>query len=114
MQTITLRGLTGRKVAIRTEAAQTCYSSVGQVLLPSPTAPQTATVVGHGGIGIVEAVGPEVHAIQVGDRVIANFHCTCGWCYNCVRGPSGPVYERRPGDPRPTWTASRSIQVPAA
>jgi len=86
VQTITLRGLTGRKVAIRTEAAQTCYSSVGEVLLPSPRAPQTATVVGHGGIGIVEAVGPEVHAIQVGDRVIANFHSTCGWCYNCVRG----------------------------
>ncbi|MEQ1574492.1 MAG: alcohol dehydrogenase catalytic domain-containing protein [Vicinamibacterales bacterium] len=86
VQTITLRGLTGRQVAIRTEAAQTCYSSVGQVLLPSPNAPQTAGVVGHGGIGIVEAVGPEVHAIEVGDRVIANFHNTCGWCYNCVRG----------------------------
>src|SRR5438093_11006888 len=31
MQQITLRGLTGRQVAVRTEAAQTCYSSVGQV-----------------------------------------------------------------------------------
>lgn len=86
VQTITLRALTGRQVAIRTEAAQTCYSSVGEVLLPSPRAPETATVVGHGGVGIVEAVGPHVHAIQVGDRVIANFHNTCGWCYNCVRG----------------------------
>ena len=86
VQTITLRELTDRQVAIRTEAAQTCYSSVGQVLMPSPSAPQTATVVGHGGIGIVEAVGPQVAAIQVGDRVIANFHSTCGWCYNCVRG----------------------------
>lgn len=86
VQTITLRALTGRQVAIRTEAAQTCYSSVGQVLLPSPRAPQNISVVGHGGIGIVEAVGPLVHAIQVGDRVIANFHSTCGWCYNCVRG----------------------------
>lgn len=85
VQTITLRGLTGRQVAVRTEAAQTCYSSVGQVLLPSPTAPQNITVVGHGGVGIVEAVGPEVSAIRVGDRVIVNFHSTCGWCYACVR-----------------------------
>jgi S-(hydroxymethyl)glutathione dehydrogenase/alcohol dehydrogenase len=86
VQTITLRRLIGRQVAVRTEAAQTCYSSVGQVLLPSPTAPQNVTVVGHGGVGIVEAVGPEVSAIRVGDRVIVNFHSTCGWCYSCVRG----------------------------
>ena len=86
VQTITLRGLIGRQVAVRTDAAQTCYSSVGQVLLPSPDAPQNATVVGHGGVGIVEAVGPEVSAIQVGDRVIVNFHSTCGWCYSCARG----------------------------
>ena len=86
VQTIALRRLIGRQVAVRTEAAQTCYSSVGQVLLPSPTAPRNITVVGHGGIGIVEAVGPEVSAIQVGDRVIVNFHSTCGWCYSCARG----------------------------
>ena len=86
VQTITLRALTGRMVAVRTEAAQTCYSSVGQVLFPSPTAPRNVTVVGHGGVGIVEAVGPEVSAIRVGDRVIVNFHSTCGWCYSCVRG----------------------------
>ena len=85
VQTVTLRALTGRQVAVRTEAAQTCYSSVGQVLLPSPTAPQNITVVGHGGVGIVEAVGSEVSAISVGDRVIVNFHSTCGWCYACVR-----------------------------
>src|SRR4030095_6885641 len=83
-----LRGLVGRQVAVRTLAAQTCYSSVGQVLLPSPTAPQNITVVGHGGVGIVEAVGPEVSAIRVGDRVIVNFHSTCGWCYSCARGRS--------------------------
>ena len=85
VQTITLRGLIGRQVAVRTEAAQTCYSSVGQVLLRSPTAPQNITVVGHGGVGIVEAVGPECTAVRVGDRVIVNFHSSCGWCYSCAR-----------------------------
>jgi S-(hydroxymethyl)glutathione dehydrogenase / alcohol dehydrogenase len=86
VQTITMRALTGRQVAVRTEAAQTCYSSVGQVLLPSPTAPANISVVGHGGVGIVEAVGPEVFALQPGDRVIAMFHSSCGWCHNCTHG----------------------------
>ena len=86
VQTVTLRALSGRQVAVRTEAAQTCYSSVGQVLVPSPTAPNNITVVGHGGVGIVEAVGPEVFAIEVGDRVIVNFHSSCGWCYDCLQG----------------------------
>ncbi|MEQ1574239.1 MAG: alcohol dehydrogenase catalytic domain-containing protein [Vicinamibacterales bacterium] len=85
MQPVTLRALTGRMVAVRTEAAQTCYSSVGQLLLPSPAAAQNVNVVGHGGVGIVEAIGPEVFAVQVGDRVIVNFHSSCGWCHNCVR-----------------------------
>jgi S-(hydroxymethyl)glutathione dehydrogenase / alcohol dehydrogenase len=86
VQQVTLRGLVGRQIAIRTEAAQTCYSSVGQVLLPSPTAPSNITVVGHGGIGIIEAVGPEVFALGVGDRVLVNFHSSCGWCHSCVNG----------------------------
>src|SRR5439155_24857088 len=99
MQQITLRGLTGRQVAVRTEAAQTCYSSVGQVLLPSPTAPQNITVVGHGGVGIVEAVGPEAFAVQVGDRVIVNFHASCGMCHACVHGreDQGFNFGGRPG-----------------
>jgi S-(hydroxymethyl)glutathione dehydrogenase/alcohol dehydrogenase len=84
VQQLTLRALTGRQVAIRAEAAQTCYSSVGQVLLPSAEAPKQATIIGHGGVGIVEAVGPDVFAIQKGDRVIVSFHSSCGWCNNCV------------------------------
>ena len=86
VQTIRLRALSSRMVAIRTEAAQTCYSSVGQVLLPSPTAPQRVTVIGHGGVGIVEAVGPDVFAFRPGDRVLVAFAAQCGWCYNCVQG----------------------------
>lgn len=86
VQTVRLRALGSRMVAVRTEAAQTCYSSVGQVLLPSSAAPQRITVVGHGGVGIVEAVGPDVFAIRPGDRVLVAFAAQCGWCYNCTQG----------------------------
>lgn len=85
VQQVTMRGLSGRQIAVRTDAAQTCYSSVGQVLMPSAAAPNQAVVIGHGGVGIVEAVGPQVVHLQVGDRVIVNFHSSCGWCYDCVR-----------------------------
>lgn len=86
VHTVRLRALGSRMVAVRTEAAQTCYSSVGQVLLPSSTAPPRITVVGHGGVGIVEAVGPDVFAIRPGDRVFVAFAAQCGWCYNCTQG----------------------------
>lgn len=85
VQTVRLRALGSRMVAVRTEAAQTCYSSVGQVLVPSATAPPRITVVGHGGVGIVEAVGADVFAIRPGDRVLVAFAAHCGWCYNCTQ-----------------------------
>ena len=116
VQTITLRGLTGHQVAVRTQAAQTCYSSVGQVLLPSPTAPKNITVVGHGGVGIVEAVGPEVFAIRVGDRVIVNFHSGCGWCYDCVQGrqdqcfnSAGPAEPTADFDGKPVYSGNSGM-----
>jgi S-(hydroxymethyl)glutathione dehydrogenase/alcohol dehydrogenase len=47
-----------------------------------------AVIQGHGGIGIVEAVGPEVRRVQVGDRVCVSGTPQCGSCYHCLRGRS--------------------------
>jgi len=47
-----------------------------------------AVIQGHGGIGIVEAVGPEVRRVQVGDRVCVSGTPHCGACYRCLRGRS--------------------------
>jgi S-(hydroxymethyl)glutathione dehydrogenase/alcohol dehydrogenase len=41
---------------------------------------------GHGGVGVVEAIGPEVRRVQVGDRVIVSGTPQCGSCYQCLRG----------------------------
>jgi S-(hydroxymethyl)glutathione dehydrogenase / alcohol dehydrogenase len=45
-----------------------------------------ALIHGHGGVGIVEAVGPEVRRVRVGDRVCVSGTPQCGSCYQCLRG----------------------------
>ncbi|HEX4999365.1 MAG TPA: zinc-binding dehydrogenase [Terriglobia bacterium] len=47
-----------------------------------------ALIQGHGGVGIVEAVGPDVRRVQVGDRVCVSGTPQCGSCYQCLRGRS--------------------------
>src|SRR6185369_8531548 len=81
---VTARALSGNQVLLRVEAAQTCYTSIDQVLI-SGTPTGQATIVGHGGVGIVEAIGPQVISARIGDRVILNLHAACGRCYNCLR-----------------------------
>jgi S-(hydroxymethyl)glutathione dehydrogenase/alcohol dehydrogenase len=100
----TLRPIGGRQVVVRTEATNLCYSNVPAVLAPNPSTPPIASAIapppgrrrmqdlaviqGHGGVGIVEAVGPEVRRVRVGDRVCVSGTPHCGVCYRCLRGRS--------------------------
>jgi S-(hydroxymethyl)glutathione dehydrogenase / alcohol dehydrogenase len=99
LQELKLLPITGRQVLIRTEVTQCCYTMAGRMLgtqdPPDPNGPQAAPVIndprqpliqGHGGVGIVEAVGPDVRRVQVGDRVIVAVTPQCGVCYHCLRG----------------------------
>ncbi|MER7071899.1 zinc-dependent alcohol dehydrogenase [Terrabacter sp. NPDC000476] len=43
-------------------------------------------VLGHEFMGIVEAVGPGVATLAVGDRVVVPFNISCGRCWMCERG----------------------------
>lgn len=104
LQDVRLRPISGRQVVVRTEACNLCYSNVGAVLglqaAPPPTGQgnpasvglaganvnDMALMQGHGGVGVVEAVGPEVRRVQVGDRVCVSGTPQCGSCYHCLRG----------------------------
>lgn len=101
MDNLTLLPISGRQVVIRTEASQCCYTMVARVLgtqdPPDPLGPQAPVIVndpneptiqGHGGVGTVIAIGPEVKRVQVGDRVIVPVTAQCGQCYQCLRGRS--------------------------
>src|SRR5580658_3678454 len=85
LQELTLRPISGRQIVVRTEATNLCYSNTTDVLgLPPPGVSQApkdapprpvppgflamskmALIQGHGGVGVVEAVGPEVRRVQV-------------------------------------------------
>jgi threonine dehydrogenase-like Zn-dependent dehydrogenase len=43
-------------------------------------------ILGHEPIGVVEAAGPEVGDLAVGDRVVIPFQISCGWCFMCEQG----------------------------
>jgi S-(hydroxymethyl)glutathione dehydrogenase/alcohol dehydrogenase len=90
LQELALRPIAGRQVLVRTEATNLCYSNASDVLgLPGmfggPMA-QMPLIQGHGGVGVVEAVGPDVRRVQVGDRVCVSGTPQCGNCYQCLRG----------------------------
>ena len=43
-------------------------------------------ILGHEGIGVIEAVGPGVSCFQIGNRVLISCITACGKCVNCRRG----------------------------
>jgi S-(hydroxymethyl)glutathione dehydrogenase/alcohol dehydrogenase len=97
LEEITMLPIGGRQVVVRTEATQCCYSNVGLMLgepnvVPFGGAPGQAVIQGHGGVGIVEAVGPEVKRVNVGDRVVLGVTPQCGECYNCLRNRGDLCY----------------------
>lgn len=47
---------------------------------------QPGRVLGHEGVGVVDAVGSAVHKFQPGDRVLISCMTSCGACRFCQRG----------------------------
>lgn len=46
---------------------------------------ESGLVFGHENMGVIEAVGPAVQSLKVGDRVVLPFNIGCGFCFNCER-----------------------------
>ncbi len=43
-------------------------------------------IIGHEFVGIVTKIGEEVTRVKIGDRVSAESHLYCGYCYQCQNG----------------------------
>jgi len=72
----------GREVLVRLAACGVCHTDMytASGVDPSGYAP---TVLGHEGAGVVEAVGPDVRDLAVGDHVVTLFSPQCRECEHC-------------------------------
>jgi hypothetical protein len=78
IEELTLRPIQPEQVVLRTQAAQSCYTIVSVL---GNAAVENAAIVGHGGVGIVEAVGAHVKRVRPCDCVIVPVTPQCGQCW---------------------------------
>jgi hypothetical protein len=69
---------------IRVTTAAICGSDLHFYNGKAPMSPGDG--IGHEGVGVVEAVGPEVERFRTGDRVVMAFDIACGHCWFCLHG----------------------------
>ncbi len=75
-----------REVLVRTAATGVCHSDLHAIEGNSRFTLGSAMVLGHEGAGVVEAVGPDVTTLKVGDHVVACLSGFCGACAQCLGG----------------------------
>ena len=74
-----------RDAIVRVTLASICTSDL-HIKHGSVSRAVEGITVGHEMVGIVEAIGAEVHHVAVGDRVTVNVETFCGECFFCKRG----------------------------
>ena len=57
------------------------------------------TILGHEGVGIVEAIGPGLRNVQIGDRVVIASTIGCGYCAYCREGQYSQCDNANPNGP---------------
>src|SRR5947208_15093512 len=82
IQEVEPAGPRGREVLVRLVACGVCHTDMytASGVDPSGYAP---TVLGHEGGGVVEAAGPDVRDLAVGDHVVTLFSPQCRECVHC-------------------------------
>jgi S-(hydroxymethyl)glutathione dehydrogenase/alcohol dehydrogenase len=84
VEEVVLRELRAHEVLVRVKACGVCHSDLSA--LNEFFACPTPVVLGHEAAGVVEAVGPDVTAVAVGDHVVAAWSPSCGECRFCKAG----------------------------
>jgi S-(hydroxymethyl)glutathione dehydrogenase/alcohol dehydrogenase len=76
------------EVLIKTAACAICHSDI--FFFDGAWGGELPAVYGHEAAGVVEAVGPGVTRLKVGDHVVATLIRNCGFCPACTEG--APVF----------------------
>ncbi len=86
IESVTLDPPRAGEVLVKIAASGICRSdwrvAIGTAPKPMPI------ITGHEGAGVVEAVGPGVTSVKVGDHVTLTWAPACGDCFYCQRGKS--------------------------
>lgn len=85
LEEVELRDLLEGEVRVRMLAAGVCGSDVGQADGPAWTE-DLPLVLGHEGVGVVEAMHGSVSGFGLGDRVVFNLAPSCHSCRFCATG----------------------------
>lgn len=84
IEELTLQEPRAGEVLVKIAASGVCHSDyhvqTGTTRHPMPC------VCGHEGAGVVEAVGPNVSRVRVGDHVVLSWAPDCGHCFYCLNG----------------------------
>ena len=87
IEDVRVRAPLGNEVLVRIVGVGMCHTDV---LPRTPGFPASPPIIpGHEGAGVVEALGPDVTTLAVGDHVVLSFD-SCGTCANCLAGQ--PAY----------------------
>jgi len=73
-------------VLVKIDACGICGTDLNILAVPPAHKANTGIVIGHEGIGTVEAIANGVVGLQPGDRVVIAPRLTCGRCAYCRRG----------------------------
>ncbi|MEM9318339.1 MAG: Zn-dependent alcohol dehydrogenase [Pseudomonadota bacterium] len=106
METLNLRKPGPGEIQVRMQAVAICHSDI--TYLDGGWGGDLPAVYGHEAAGVVEAVGPGVTRVEVGQRAIVTLIKSCGTCPTCHTGrpvycanwtPAEPVLSRADGTP---------------
>jgi threonine dehydrogenase-like Zn-dependent dehydrogenase len=73
-------------VLVKIEACGICGTDLNILATPPAHKATPNIIIGHEGVGLVEAIGAGVTGLRPGDRVVVAPRLTCGQCRYCRRG----------------------------
>src|ERR1051325_9400456 len=84
------------QVLVQMGATGLCHTDIHAAHGDWPVKPQPPFTPGHEGVGIVEALGPRVREVDLGDRVAVPWlGYACGTCDYCVSGWETLCHEQK-------------------
>lgn len=90
LETVEVSEPLGDEVLVGMRAAGICHTDHASLSWKRPL------VMGHEGAGEVLRVGPDVHHVRPGDKVLLNWAIPCGTCVPCRRGDAVLCESSRP------------------